>query len=293
MQPIADIIPLVDEFAAGKSRGVPIPCWGKIAAKVVLSRLVRSYAWRRKFGLFRHSYTDRKGRAKPDHVARFLARHRAFGSASCHTVVELGPGDTIANSLYAATNGARRIWLVDRGEFASRDVERYGRLVADIDHGLPGLRSKVDLASRDSLLESIGASYLTGGVASLAQIPDASVDMVFSIAVMEHARLAEFDTLIAETFRILRPGGTAHHSIDLTDHLGGNLNKLRFSPAVWEHPIFSEAGFYTNRRRHSDIIRRFRARGCEVGVDEEELLIATFHLCACKPTDVVGGDGVS
>jgi SAM-dependent methyltransferase len=306
MQPITEITPLVDEFAPGTSRGAAIPWWGKVAAKVVLSRLLPSYTWRRKLGLFRHSYADSTGRGKRWHLARFLARHEGLGAGGCDTVVELGPGDTVANALYAAGSGARRIWLIDSGDFASRDMARYAPVARKIKKKYRGFRTEIDLSSREAMLESVGARYLTGGLGSLAHIPDSSVDLVFSVAVMEHVRRAEFDALIAEMFRILRPGGTAHHTIDLTDHLGGKLNSLQFAPAVWEHPLFAEAGFYTNRLRYTEIVQRFRASGFEVAVPQmsrwnalptprhrlaqpfralpdDELLIATFHLCARKP----------
>jgi len=311
---VSEIVPRVEEFAAEKSRGAMLPWWSKIAAKIVLSRVVPSYAWRRKLGLFRHSYADSTRRGKPQHFARFLARHQTLGCGDCRTVVELGPGDTVANALHAAAHGVQQMWLVDSGDFASGDMAPYDRVVADLDAKYPGFGAKVDLSGCAAMLESIGAEYLTDGVESLARIPAGSVDLVFSVAVMEHVRLAEFDTLIAETFRILRPGGSAHHSIDLTDHLGGKLNSLRFATSLWEHPIFSDAGFYTNRLRSSEIMRRFRTSGFDVAapqltrwktlptprhklaapfraLPEDELLVATFHLCAHKPGDARRHDG--
>jgi SAM-dependent methyltransferase len=156
------------------------------------------------------------------------------------------------------------------------------------------------------MLGSLGATYLTGGTASLKDIPDGSVDTILSTAVLEHVARSEFARLAAEMFRVLRPGGTACHEVDLMDHLGGAQNNLRFSQAVWEHPVMAASGFYTNRLRCREILAIMRAAGFEVvlarvarwpalptprkalaepfrSLPDDELMIANFGMLLRKP----------
>jgi hypothetical protein len=84
--------------------------------------------------------------------------------------------------------------------------------------------------------------------------------------VLQHVPKSEFKKLTEELFRILKPNGVCHHRIDLKDMLGGGLNNLRFSEAIWEGALFSKSGFYTNRIRFDEIIENFEKAGfiCKV-----------------------------
>ena len=105
------------------------------------------------------------------------------------------------------------------------------------------------------MLESLNATYLTNGTAGLGDIPSGSLDLILSTAVLEHVGRADFPLLAREMLRLLRPGGTAYHEVDLMDHLGGAQNNLRFSEATWESPLMAKSGFYTNRLRCREIVR--------------------------------------
>ena len=58
-----------------------------------------------------------------------------------------------------------------------------------------------------------------------------------------------------------RRDGICVHRVDLNDHLGGRLNNLRFTDAIWESVLFRESGFYANRR-----------------LTDEDLLVSGFDL---------------
>ena len=62
-------------------------------------------------------------------------------------------------------------------------------------------------------------------------------------------------------WRVLKPDGVCVHRVDLADHLGGALNNLRFSEAVWEGRLFPRSGFYTNRIRFSKMLEIFEQAG--------------------------------
>jgi predicted SAM-dependent methyltransferase len=114
------------------------------------------------------------------------------------------------------------------------------------------------------IIERCVGEYRSDGLAGLRSLPTASMDLIFSQAVLEHVRAGEFDETMRECRRILKPGGAFTNQVDLRDHLGGELNNLRFDRARWESNLFVRSGFYTNRIRYSDMLGRFRAAGFAV-----------------------------
>ena len=97
-----------------------VPWWGKIGAKIVLSRLPFGYGLWQRLGLFRHGDMDTASYALSvfdTHVERAGLR----GALAGRTIVELGPGDGLATAVIAASYGARAI-LVDTGDYANKDL---------------------------------------------------------------------------------------------------------------------------------------------------------------------------
>jgi SAM-dependent methyltransferase len=303
---LKDIVPTEQILHGGAPRGAPIPWWGKIAAKIVLSRALPSYRVRRAFGLFLHGNLDHNIEQHGDFVKDALAAHARYGSGKAGTILELGPGNTLGTALFAAARGVERTWLVDVGDFAIADMALYRDIAGRLEVEAPGFAARADLADRGRMLTSLNATYLTGGTASLAEIPSGSLDMILSTAVLEHVRRGEFPRLAAEMLRMLRPGGTAFHGIDLMDHLGGGLNNLRFSETLWESAFFANSGFYTNRLRCHEIVAILRAAGFDLALTrivrwpalptprdalaapfrdlpEDELLISNFRVLVRKP----------
>ena len=126
-----------------------------------------------------------------------------------------------------------------------------------------------DLSQTKSLtdfLSKCNARYFTDGINSLRKIPSESVDFIFSQAVLEHVRKAEFSEMMREMRRIIKPDGVCSHSVDLKDHLGGALNNLRFSEPLWESDFMAKSGFYTNRIRFDDMLNIFSNEGFLVDI---------------------------
>ena len=244
--------------------GVPIPWWGKIAAKVVLSRLPAGYAFWQRTGLFKHGPME-----DPAYAYTVFRKHFDRGrlpAGRAFVAAELGPGDTLGSALVAAALGARHTYLIDVGPFARRDIAPYLALHRHlVDNGLTppditGARSLEDV------LTACRATYLTDGLASLRRLQDGDVDFLFSNAVFEHVRHADVAAMTREIARILSSGGFTSHTIDLKDHLGGGLANLRFAHRTWESPLMANSGFYTNRLRASDHVRMFQDAGLETTV---------------------------
>jgi SAM-dependent methyltransferase len=236
-----------------------VPWWAKIAAKMVLSRTPARYQFWRKFSLFVHGRMD-----SPEYAYGVVKSHLerlGWADFAGKTVLELGPGDSLFTAVIARAFGAERVLLVDAGPFASVDVEQY-RALADLlrAKGLtpPNLSAARTVAD---VLTDCAARYYTRGLADLREIPAASVDLVFSQAVLEHVRLAEVAPTFVELRRILRPDGVMSHQVDLKDHLASALNSLRFSTKVWEGDLMANSGFYTNRMRFTEMLRLMRDAG--------------------------------
>lgn len=274
----------------------------KIAAKVILSRLGIPYDGWRKLGLFRLGRMDR-----PEYAFQVFDLHvlRAFpdGRLDGKTVLEIGPGDSLASAVAARAHGAAETLLVDAGAYASRDVDLYRAVAA----ALTGRgQTPPDLSGATTLedvLARCSARYLTTGVDAFAGLPDASVDLIWSHSVLEHIPLKQLPRLMAEMRRVLKPEGRMSHNIDFQDHLSHGLNSLRFSEAAWESPAMANAGFYTNRVRAGAMHAMVRQAGFEIvqedfgrwpappiarrdldpafrQLSDDELSIATSHLLA-------------
>ena len=230
-----------------------IPWQVKIISKIVLSRLRVPYSVWSRLDLFKHGFMK-----DPSYAERVFLEH--FGQvppdrrAAGFTCLELGPGDSLLSAIVARKYGAAHTYLVDVAPFAEQDVEAYrpaGTLLLEAQDAKCEAEHWCSVAD---MLKCCDADYLTDGLEALRRIPTASVDFVWSQAVLEHVKRDEFAAVLRETRRILVPGGVASHRVDLRDHLGGKLNNLRFTHARWEGPLFANSGFYTNRLRYSEIL---------------------------------------
>src|SRR5882672_1280460 len=239
-----------------------IPWWGKLGAKLVLSRLpVDPQRWAA-LGLFKHGgmvdpgYAVGVFRSHFDRV-EFPTKETGF------TCLELGSGDSLLSAPIAHVFGAQRCYLVDAGDFASRDMSPFHDLLALLASEGRDVSTFTDVEDWGDILVRCNARYLVSGTDALRSIPSGSIDFVWSQAVLEHIRLGEFLQTVKELRRVLRQGGCCSHTIDLTDHFNGHLNNLRFSEARWEGPWFASSGFYTNRIRFREMMTIFQSGGFE------------------------------
>jgi ubiquinone/menaquinone biosynthesis C-methylase UbiE len=214
-----------------------IPWYVKIPAKIVLSRLpIAPLTWQR-LNLFRAGVMDNEESAR----SIFLKHLNTAGlfDLTGKTVLELGPGNGLLTGKLAAELGASKTWLIDAAPLA-------------------------EPASFPN------TEYLSNGLPSLRTVPTASVDFLFSNAVLEHIRLKELPATIAEMKRVLKPDGVASHQIDFRDHLGGALNNLRFSADTWESDFMAKSGFYTNRVPWPQMAGMMAAAGFSLNVIHQD-----------------------
>lgn len=207
-------------------------------------------------------------------------------------LMEIGCGDCVSTAIYSKFLGAKSVYLVDAGEYATKDLNVYKNLfqrMSEDSQASPDMDWQ-KISTFDDLLKALNAKYMTNGLRSLNSIPDNSIDYIFSHAVLEHIRLAELKPMIKEMYRVLVPGGVMSHNIDYKDHLDESINNLRFPEKIWESDLFAKSGFYTNRVPAVRMHKLFLESGLDI-VDErfgewnplplkKNLLDKSFHTYA-------------
>jgi SAM-dependent methyltransferase len=234
-----------------------------------------------------------------------LHMQRAFDTETVagKTILEIGPGDSVASAIIGRAYGASQIILVDAGHYASESMGFY-RELADLmrSHGLAAPQLSFARGLSD-VLSCCHAKYFAAGVESFRGIETRSVDYIWSHSVLEHVPKVDVQRLLQECKRVLRANGVMSHNIDFQDHINHSLNSLRFSEAVWESPLMRNSGFYTNRIRAGEMHDMVRSAGFTIlqegfgqwptlplsrdkldasfkNLTDEDLLIRTSHFLA-------------
>lgn len=192
------------------------------------------------------------------------------------TVLEIGSGWHPVIPLLFHLAGAPRVLMADQSRLmdaalvasACRFLERHRDEVT-----ARGLRAPVPAAALDAaapldaLLARFGLEYLAP--VDLAAIPDRSVDVVVSRAVLEHIPLKVLEAITAQCRRVLAPGGYICHVVDNTDHYAHGdhsidyANFLKFDDWQWRLLTLGPLSF-TNRLRHSDYRGLFERAGLRI-----------------------------
>jgi SAM-dependent methyltransferase len=238
-----------------------IPWQCKIAAKLVLARLPIKYQSWSNIGIFKHGAMKDPEYALNVFTTHFERARPLLPTDKQLVGLELGPGDSLSGAILGASFGLDRVLLVDVGRFASNDFNTYQALIGLLQSRNVPTERYNDCKTIEEILLRSNTTYFTGGLRDLQEIPDASVDFIWSQAVLEHIRRAEFLPTLKELRRVLARGGVASHRIDLADHLGGALNNLRFRRQLWESSTWSSSGFYTNRIRYREMVDLFHEAG--------------------------------
>lgn len=248
-----------------------MPWWLKIILKMIMARLpMNMHTFWRKIGIFRHGNMDIPLYAISNFHA--LLDFGEINSKQCEgkTILEVGPGDSIATGVIAANYGMQSI-LVDVGSFATKQLEVYQNISTELKLSSNESLDLHNVKTFEEILTKCQTKYLTQGTSSLASVDDNSVDIVISQACLEHVSKEEFVFFVEELYRVTDTGGCHIHSIDFKDHLGYSLNNLRFSDSFWESDIVSSSGFYTNRLRYSEMINIFINAGFDIVKEQTEL----------------------
>jgi SAM-dependent methyltransferase len=185
------------------------------------------------------------------------------------TIVEIGSGKDACLGLLLLAIGARRVVNLDIDPYGFvADPALYRRLfelatAAGIPMQWPPIGLRPTRAAGVIEPDPERFALHLGRTAADIPEPDASVDVVLSLAVLEHVRPGHMLPVARELARITRPGGVGFHRIDLVDHYRRTTDPFRFL-RYREHEyrwMYGNRGSSSNRFRMDDFERIFRTAG--------------------------------
>jgi hypothetical protein len=239
-----------------------------------------------------------------EHGLAMLARIRESGFDFCgRTIVELGTGWQPTIPIVLSFLRPKVVYLVDKhrliDEITLRNtvsfLREHSTMIGEklsLDAGV--VEDKLHNAEAfrfEELLHYFNLKYRAPLDARCLDLPDASVDFIYSWMVLEHIPPVILSEILKEFKRILSPNGLMVHTIDNSDHWAQKdtsiscVNFLRFEEWWWR--IFNTNTLdYQNRLRVFDYEKLFINGGFKCAltssfVDERSLAdLQTMRICS-------------
>ncbi len=200
------------------------------------------------------------------------------------TVLELGPGNSLMNTYHFYRKNVEKVILLDKfplNAFAKTYAENKKMLPTELLLPKYFQEEKLFFTKKiysESQFADIYSKtvertqFVDEDLAETRKIQPNSVDIILSNSVLEH--IYEPQHTINQSFKILKSGGFALHSIDYRDHYNFNRPFLfyKYSDAVWEKRLTKLGISYTNRLRHNEFKKFFTAAGFEILAEKFERL---------------------
>ncbi len=197
------------------------------------------------------------------------------------TVVELGSGWQPIIPLLMHLAGAERVILTDTqrlldarllagtGSALCAFADLIGKRLGIAPHAVRQTLEVRSEAGLPALLARFGLEYRAPFDATATGLPDESVDVFVSRAVLEHIRPDTIRGIFRESRRILKPDGRVCHIVDNSDHwshVDDGLSRVNFLKyPEWAWPFFCVNPLdYQNRLRHVDYIRMLKTAGFRI-----------------------------
>jgi SAM-dependent methyltransferase len=166
------------------------------------------------------------------------------------TLLELGPGGSLGFGLLCLEQELSKYVAIDDGLHAfisPSQLTYYKQLLSRKSSSVTTYFTKT-LEGWQPRPEKI--SSLAINQTATYPLPDTSVDIIYSCAVLEHVH--DLDLCFAEMNRVLKPGGIMYHEVDLRDHIFSQKSLWFLTiPEFWFRALFSKTGAYVNRKRFS------------------------------------------
>ena len=145
----------------------------------------------------------------------------------------------------------------------------------------------------DSLTEGfrrLRLEYLAPCDCRKLTLPDQSIDVVTSRAVLEHIPPQVVQDIFYESYRLLKPQGVACHYVDNSDHWQhsdksiSRVNFLRFPDYVFRWTYINGLN-YQNRLRHSEYVEMLRKAGFEILREDKDVDAGSLDALRALPLD--------
>jgi len=189
---------------------------------------------------------------------RHITKDDTYDALKDKTVLELGPGDTLATALFFIAHGAKRVVCCDRFKLVVNS-EKNTAIARQVLSMLPEqqrLRLETVLnfdSCGHARWNPAHIQYLHSKNDEIA-LEDISIDIIVSNAVLEHVQNPA--ELFAAMNRVLKPGGIMVHAADLKSHElyhKTDLDFLAIPELLWKWMTFYRGA--PNRLRKSNYER--------------------------------------
>ena len=227
--------------------------------------------------------------AHGDRALEFLGwcrKHRLVRDGD--RLLELGTGWVHFDSILLRMFHDVRITLFDVWD--NRQLDALRRYTADLERrllrdaplaaaGRDRVRGTAAIVARagsfEELYGELGFDYVIDPRGVLDRLPGDAFDFVYSNNVLEHVQRETVPLLVDGVSRVLKPGGSSWHNIDLSDHLVsfGRIRDLspkhylRYTETTWRR-WYENTVQYINRLQLPEWLEIFERAGLET-VDRE------------------------
>jgi len=198
-----------------------------------------------------------EGKDTLEYVTSVYSKFAAFGTRDGMNALELGPGPNLGVSQMFAANGHRVVALDIEDLRTAASFQYESEVSTAASNGDQGHRQANEV---DYVL----------GMAEKTPLLDATFDLIFSNACLEHVR--EVEAVAMENWRVLRSGGRAVHQIDMRDHrhFEAPQTYMRYGDLSWRMMNPLTATGYQNRWRLSQYVRAFENCGFRVTAERKQ-----------------------
>ena len=194
---------------------------------------------------------------------------------------EIGAGQLLMASIGLSLFGFKKIIAMDISKtesgFVDLVIKQYRKHAKKLGiKSVPKIEEKINDENLDRiLLQKFNIDHRAPYDAAHTDLPDNSVDYVYSICVFEHIRADVLPNIVKESYRILNAGGLQYALVDYQDHRTYNYpdtynpdvttiyDYLQYNQAEWVQED-SKYGLHQNRLRTSDYEAMFTAAGFEI-----------------------------
>jgi hypothetical protein len=236
----------------------------KFMTKLALGAAGVDYKLLKRAGLVEHGRMEDAGFAKEIFNLHVVEPLRAWQLAPAGTLLEIGPGDSVATGVLGRASGFSAVELIDATSFADLRPAAIERLFTSLGAEPPSLPKAISEERVLATLRGAGISYRTGGVLSLRMLAGGSIAHSFSNTVLQHVHRDELPELLLQLGRVHAAGSTASHSVNFTDHFSGGFVNHRLPEWFMESTLVKRAHLYTNRVSPGRMLEMFESSGFAV-----------------------------
>ncbi|MFZ2187717.1 MAG: class I SAM-dependent methyltransferase [Candidatus Moraniibacteriota bacterium] len=213
------------------------------------------------------------------HLAYSIAQFKGFlekigGTSQIvdKNILELGPGGSIGFGLLALKYGAKKYYVIENIShtfITNKQLLSYRKLLED--NGVLISKYFIKNTANQYAYNPAFIEFIKIGQDSSYKLPDESIDIIYSCAVLEHVH--DLDLCFTEMARVLRRDGIMNHQVDLRDHIFSQKSIwfLNFSD-YWFDKLFKNTGEYVNRKRLSDYEKLIHDKNLEILDLEQNIL---------------------